>query len=229
MKNIAHEKCCPRKNIAPGLWIYLSFVSLSPSALPIGCNFSFIETSPNCSFIKSSPTSKFWAHLTFPILSSPGYLFWVGRHQLFLHPLHCIWSSRWVLELQYCISNIIFLKLSFLLSLVFVRSVLVFVFFLYYCETCPLSHFLPLRDHEAEIDAMMGHKNAFKWIKNHDGLVALILYDDDDSDNNDDDDINNSTCMWVFGRLASCRPAPSFGLYLWNVFGFIFQTFLDGT
>ena len=30
-----------------------------------------------------------------------------------------------------------------------------------------------------------------------------------------DDDVKGCTCMWVFGRLASGLPTPSFGLYLW--------------
>ena len=44
----------------------------------------------------------------------------------------------------------------------------VFSFKFRFCETCPLSHFPPLRDHEAEIDAIMGHRKTFKSIKDND-------------------------------------------------------------
>ena len=62
------------------IYIYLSFVSLSPCALPIGCKLRF------CKNKKSR--SQTWMFCFF----KPGCWFWVARHRLFHHLLHCIWS-----------------------------------------------------------------------------------------------------------------------------------------
>ena len=141
------------ENVASGVWIYLSFVSLSPSALPIGWNFSFIKYSPNCrfiksfpncSFMKSSPTCSFIQSNPPQIVvsSNPPQIvissnlpkkakFWAhldicsGSGGISSSSVLCTVSEGeyWSYNIH-CIGNFLFLKLSFLLIFVF-------------CETCP--------------------------------------------------------------------------------------------